>query len=71
MNHESKQAVLTEVYNAGDLLKHKMPENSERNSYAHIFHEIKEQFGDSYKNLPDSAVPEILQLICKIKNELA
>ena len=41
----------------GDSLKDKLPEHSNhpkgRNSYAHIFLEIKNKFGCSYKDVPD------------------
>ena len=73
MNSESKKLVRETVNEAGEYLKDKLPalpEKPERNSYAHVWHAIKEKFGSSYKDLDDSLVPEILEFVKSVRNEV-
>ena len=67
MNTTHALSVFNAAIEAGDILKPHMSADAERNSYAHVFHSIKEQFGDSYKNLPDSLVQDVLSHIQSLR----
>lgn len=70
MNPENRKRIQEAVGKAGDELKGKLPplpDFPDRNSYAHVWREIKQKFGKSYKECDDSEVDEILAHIEKIR----
>ena len=59
------------AHEAGDFLKGKLPdllEKTDRNSYAHVFHQIKQLMGKSYKDCDDDDTQKILEYIEFCKN---
>ena len=60
------------ILDAGDFLKDKLPPHPShpkgRNPYAHVALEIKNHFGDSYKDISDEKIEEIIDYIEYIKN---
>lgn len=72
MNQENMKRVQAFAQEVGDLLKGKLPSVKhlyKRNSYAHVWHQVKEKMGRSYKECDDSQVPEILSIINQIRAE--
>jgi len=66
MNPENRKRIQEAAGKAGDDLKGKLPplpDFPERNSYAHVWREIKQKFGKTYKECDDSQADEILALI--------
>jgi len=66
MSPDNRKRVQDAVATAGDELKGKLPPLPDfpvRNSYAHVWREIKNKFGMSYKECDDSQVDKILSLI--------
>lgn len=56
----------------GDEIKeHLLPttDHVQRNSYAHIWHAIKEQFGCSYKDCDDEQLEDVLICIKRVREE--
>lgn len=73
MTPENKKRVQDAVASAGDFLKDKLPPHAgegapARNSYAHLWHAIKERYGKSYKECNDEDVDGILQLVEHCRN---
>ncbi len=72
MSPENRKRITEAVGKAGDELKGKLPELAThpdgRNSYAHIWHAIKEKYGHSYKECTDEQVDEILSLVEQVRN---
>lgn len=71
MNIESKKLIREVVYEVGEYLKDKLPSTPEkpaRNSYAHVWHAIKEKFGVSYKDLNDAQVQDVINYVQFLKN---
>ena len=71
MNKENKKKLWQEILLAGDYLKHKLPEHPNhpkgRNPYAHVALKVKNNFGSSYKDLPDEKLDEIKEYLNLIK----
>jgi hypothetical protein len=66
MSPENQKRIQEAVAKAGDELKGKLPplhDFPNRNSYAHVWREIKEAFGKTYKECTDDQVDEILAVI--------
>lgn len=66
MSPENCKRIQEAAAKAGDELKDKLPPLPDfpiRNSYAHVWREIKQAFGKTYKECEDSQVDEILELI--------
>ena len=66
MSPENMKRVRDAAAMAGDELKGKLPPLPDfpvRNSYAHVWREIKNRFSKTYKECDDSQVDEILTLI--------
>jgi hypothetical protein len=71
MNQENRKIVLEAARLAGDFLKGKLAPidgHPVRNSYAHVYHAIKEKFGKSYKDCDDDQVQSMLTFIDDVKN---
>jgi len=70
MNNENKKKIQSAVVALGDELKGKLfpsEAHPERNSYAHIWHTIKEKMGKSYKDCNDNQVNKILKIVEELK----
>ena len=71
MSPENKKKLWSEILNAGDYLKDKLPNHPHhpkgRNSYAHIALEIKNKFNMSYKDLPDDQYDNVLYFLNFLK----
>lgn len=68
LSQDNLEKVRKAVGEAGDRLKDKMlplPEIPNRNSYAHLWREIKHSFGKSYKECEDDDVPRMLEIVAK------
>lgn len=66
MNEQNKKIIQDAVKEAGLHLAGKLPEIAvltKRNSYAHLWHSIKERMGRSYKLCSDDEVQKILAVI--------
>jgi len=66
MNTENAKRVREVAAKIGDMLKGKLPplhDKPTRNSYAHVWHSVKEKFGASYKELPDELVDEVVEFV--------
>jgi hypothetical protein len=67
MTPENRKRIQEAAGKAGDELKGKLPplpDHPDRNSYAHVWREIKQKFNvASYKECDDTQVEEILALI--------
>lgn len=66
MNKENIKLIQDAVKEAGDYLKDKLPEHPnhpKRNSYAHLWREVKGKMGRTYKECNDEDVPVILETI--------
>ncbi len=66
MNEQNKKIIQDAVKEVGLHLEGKLPEIAslkKRNSYAHLWHAIKERMGRSYKLCSDDEVPQILEVI--------
>jgi len=71
MSPENRKRIQEAVALVGDELKTYLPPHVNhpggRNSYAHVWHTIKEHFGRSYKELDDSQVEEIMAIVQRVK----
>lgn len=68
MNAENRKLVYSKIQEAGDemtgyLRPHRFHLKKGRNPYAHMGLMIKCHFGESYKDLDDTQVPEVLNYI--------
>ena len=71
MTPENAKLIWKRIQEAGEYLKDKLPQNPNhpkgRNPYAHVALEIKNHFGNSYKDISDNRIKEILNYIEHIK----
>ena len=71
MTPENAKLIWKRVQEAGEYLKDKLPQHPNhpkgRNPYAHVALEIKNHFGNSYKDISDNRIKEILNYIEHIK----
>ena len=67
MTPENSKKVWAYIQEAGDKLVGKLPEShrhpSGRNPYAHVAICVKHKFGQSYKDLPDEKMDEVIEYI--------
>ena len=74
MNEENKKILWAEILKAGDFLKNKLPNDPNhpkgRNPYAHVALEIKNKFKNSYKDLNDNKIEEVMRFIQFIKSNV-
>jgi len=72
VNKENASKLWKFIQEAGDYLKDKLPESSShpkrRNPYAHVALCIKDKFGFSYKDIPDSDFKNVEEYIDFLKN---
>ena len=64
---ENSKKIWNYIQEAGDKLVGKLPEShrhpSGRNPYAHVAICVKHKFGQSYKDLPDEQMDEVMEYI--------
>lgn len=73
MSPDNRERLIELVGRAGDDLRGMLPPTAEipnRNAYAHIWREIKQKWGASYKDLDDSLFDEIVFYISKVRLEV-
>ena len=72
MNSKNAKIIWTMILEAGDYLKNKLPESpyhpKGRNPYAHVALEIKNKFKQTYKEIPDYKINEVIEYIKYLKN---
>ena len=71
MNDQNKKYLWKIIQLTGDYLINKLPDHhhhpSGRNPYAHVALKVKNNFGSSYKDLPDEKLNEIIEYLNLIK----
>ena len=72
MNEKNKKKLWAEIIKAGNFLKNKLPEHPNhpkgRNPYAHVAICIKSKFKNSYKDIEDEKLDEVIDYIEYLKN---
>ena len=67
MNKENSIKLWKIIQEAGDYLAGQLPDHPNhpkgRNSYAHVALCVKEKFGNTYKDIPDEKLNEVLEYI--------
>ena len=67
MNKENASKLWKIIQEAGDYLEGQLPDHPNhpkgRNPYAHVAICVKEKFGNSYKDIPDEQVHEVIEYI--------
>jgi hypothetical protein len=67
MNEENAKKIWAYIQESGDELIGKLPSSRNhpkgRNPYAHIAICVKSKFGQSYKEIPDERMKEVLEYI--------
>ena len=67
VNKENSAKLWELIQETGDYLKDKLPSHPShpkgRNPYAHVALEIKNHFGNSYKDIPDDQFNEVTSYI--------
>ena len=71
MNKENASKLWKIIQEAGDYLKGQLPEHPNhpkgRNPYAHVALKVKNQFGSSYKDIPDEKINDVVNYLNSIK----
>ena len=71
MNDDNKKSLWKLIQLTGDYLVNKLPDHpnhpSGRNPYAHVALKVKDNFGSSYKDLPDEKYDEVIEYLNLIK----
>ena len=71
MNVNNAKIIWKEIQKTGDFLKGKLPDHPNhpkgRNPYAHVALEVKNHFGMTYKDIPDTKYDEVLEYIENLK----
>ena len=67
MNQANSKIIWTYIQEAGDRLVGKLPPSRHhpkgRNPYAHVAICVKARFGQSYKEIPDERIQEVIDYI--------
>ena len=67
LNRENSRIIWTYIQDAGNRLFGKLPPSryhpKGRNPYAHVAICVKERFGQSYKEIPDERIQEVMDFI--------
>ena len=73
MNNANKKYLWKQIQLTGDYLVDKLPDHphhpSGRNPYAHVALKVKNNFGSSYKDLPDAYFDKVVDYLEVIKKE--
>ena len=71
MSPENKKILWSQILQAGDFLKNKLPDHPNhpkgRNPYAHVAICVKSKFEKSYKDIPDEKFTEVVEYIDFLK----
>ena len=71
MNKGNASKIWKLIQETGDFLKRKIPDHPNhpngRNPYAHVALEVKNNFGMTYKNIPDEKFNEVINYLEEIK----
>tara|TARA_B100000530_G_scaffold271977_1_gene184682 strand:- start:221 stop:448 length:228 start_codon:yes stop_codon:yes gene_type:complete len=71
MNNSNKKYLWKQIQLTGDYLVNKLPDHPHhpggRNPYAHVALKVKNNFGSSYKYLPDEKYDEVIEYLNLIK----
>ncbi len=71
MNNKNAKKLWKLIQETGNFLKGKLPDHPNhpkgRNPYAHVALEIKNNFGMTYKDIPDEKYEEVLKYLEKLK----
>ena len=71
MNDQNKKYLWKIIQLTGDYLINKLPDHphhlSGRNPYAHVALKVKNNFGSSYKDLPDEKFNDVIEYLNLIK----
>tara|TARA_B110000285_G_C15132257_1_gene624441 strand:- start:275 stop:502 length:228 start_codon:yes stop_codon:yes gene_type:complete len=72
LKKESVNKLWKLIQKSGDYLQNKLPDSSNhpkgRNPYAHVALCVKENFGNSYKDIEDEKFKEVVDFIEHLKN---
>ena len=72
MNENNKKHLWRLIQLTGDSLINKLPDHPNhpkgRNPYAHVALKVKNNFGESYKDIPDDKFNEVMTYLNFIKN---
>ena len=72
MNEENRKYIWKYIQKTGDHLLNKLPEHPNhpngRNPYAHICLLIKNSFQESYRDIPDEKLNELVSFIKNIRD---
>lgn len=66
LNQQNRELIIKLVGEVGEEIKDKILPTAEipnRNAFAHIWRELKQAFGKSYKECEDTDVPRMLEII--------
>ena len=73
MNIDNKKHLWSLIQKTGDTLVGKLPAHAHhpkgRNPYAHVASRVKSHFNESYKDLPDERLSEVIEYLEQIKKE--
>jgi len=73
MSPDNRKRLVDIVGRAGDDIKGMLPPTVEipnRNAYAHIWREIKQKYGMSYKDIDDSLFNDVMFFIAMVRFEV-
>ena len=73
MNKENASIIWQHIQKTGDFLKGKLPDHPNhpkgRNPYAHVALEVKNNFGMTYKDIPDTNYQDVIEFLEKLKQD--
>ena len=71
MNDQNKKYLWNLIQLTGDFLLNKLPDHPNhpkgRNPYAHVALKVKNEFGSSYKDIPDEKINDVIKYLNSIK----
>ena len=71
MNDQNKKYLWNLIQSTGDFLLNKLPDHPNhpkgRNPYAHVALKVKNEFGSSYKDIPDEKINDVINYLNSIK----
>ena len=71
MNDQNKKYLWNLIQSTGDFLLNKLPDHPNhpkgRNPYAHVALKVKNEFGSSYKDIPDEKINDVVNYLHSIK----
>ena len=71
MNDQNKKYLWNLIQSTGDFLLNKLPDHPNhpkgRNPYAHVALKVKNEFGSSYKDIPDEKINDVVNYLNSIK----